>query len=313
MLSLSAGLFKQSGYQQMKNSYEVIIIGGSNAGMSAAMTLGRSLREVLIIDNGRPCNRQTPHSHNFLTRDGATPAFLSAVAREQVLAYPTVQWLEETVSNVEVIDNGVLVNSADGRQFHARKLLLSTGVLDEMLPIPGFSACWGISALHCPYCHGYEVRKEELAVLSNGEMAMEFTQLIRQWSKRVQLITNGDTLLSPEQLAQLEKAGIPVNSSPVKEIFHKEGYLYQIQLEDGSLIPLKAIFARIRFSQSPLVQQLKLTLNEHGYIMVNPFQQTSLHQVFAAGDCTTPMRSISTAVAQGTMAGAAINKFLLDW
>lgn len=104
----------------MKNSYEVIIIGGSNAGMSAAMALGRSLRDVLIIDSGRPCNRQTPHSHNFLTRDGATPAFLSAVAKEQVLAYPTVEWLNETVSRVEVVEDGVLVNTSDGLQFHAK-------------------------------------------------------------------------------------------------------------------------------------------------------------------------------------------------
>lgn len=297
----------------MKNSYEVIIVGGSNAGLSAAMTLGRSLREVLIIDNGRPCNRQTPHSHNFLTRDGATPAFLTAVAKEQVLAYPTVQWLEETVNSVEAIDNGVLVNSSDGRQFHAKKLLLATGILDEMLPIPGFSECWGISVLHCPYCHGYEVRKEELAVLANGETAMEFTQLIRQWSKRIQLLTNGDSLLNPEQLAQLETACIPVKSSPVKEIFHRDGYLYQVQLEDGSLIPLKAIFTRIPFRQSPLVQQLELSLNEQGYITVNTFQQSSRPNIFAAGDCTTPMRSVSTAVAQGTMAGAVINKFLLNW
>lgn len=297
----------------MKKSFEVIIIGGSNAGMSAAMTLGRSLREVLVIDNGRPCNRQTPHSHNFLTRDGATPAFLSAVAKEQVLAYTTAVWLNETVSGLELVEDGVLVNTSDGLQFRAKKLLLATGVVDEMLPIPGFAECWGISVLHCPYCHGYEVRDEVLAVLSNGEMAMEFTQLIRQWSKKIQLLTNGDPMLTKQQLAQLEKACIPVKSSPVKEIFHNNGLLYQVQLDDGSLIPLKALFARVPFSQSPLVQQLGLSLNDHGYITVNTFQQTALTNVFAAGDCTTPMRSVSTAVAQGTMAGAAINKFLLDW
>jgi thioredoxin reductase len=297
----------------MKKSYEVLIIGGSNAGMSAAMTLGRSLRDVLIIDNGSPCNRQTPHSHNFLTRDGATPAFLSAVAKEQVLFYTTVQWLDETVSRVEEVDDGFGVNTSGGLQFHAKKLILATGVTDEMLPIPGFAESWGISVLHCPYCHGYEVRKEELAVVSNGEMALEFMQLIRQWSPRIQLLTNGNPTLTKEQMALLEKSGIPVNSSPIKEIFQKDGYLYQVQLEDGSLIPLKAIFARVPFSQSPIVHQLGLSMNEQGYILVNPFQQSSQPNVFAAGDCTTPMRSVSTAVAQGTMAGAAINKFLLDW
>jgi thioredoxin reductase len=297
----------------MKNSYEVIIIGGSNAGMSAAMTLGRSLRQVLVIDNGLPCNRQTPASHNFLTRDGATPAFLAAVAKEQVLAYPTVEWLHETVNRVELTEEGVIVSTSGALKVEARFLLLASGVKDEMLPIPGFAECWGISVLHCPYCHGYEVRNEELGVLSNGEMAMEFTQLIRQWSRKIQLLTNGESMFTQEQQTILDKACIPVKSSPVKEIFHQDGHLYQVQLEDGTLIPLKALFARIPFSQSPLVQQLGLSLNDHGYIAVNPFQQTSLTNVFASGDCTTPMRSVSTAVAQGTMAGAAINKFLLDW
>ncbi len=297
----------------MNKAVEVVILGGSYAGISAAMALGRSLREVLVIDNGQPCNRQTPHSHNFLTRDGATPAFIASVAKEQVLQYPTVQWLDETVSKVEETADGLLVYTSQGLQVHTKKLLLATGVKDELLPIPGFAECWGISVLHCPYCHGYEVRKEALAVLSNGEMAMEFVQLIRQWSSRIQLLTNGNPVLTQQQLAQLEKACIPVRSSPVQSILHTNGHVYQVQLEDGTLIPLKALFARVPFSQSPLVQQLGLSLNEQGYITVNPFQQTSLAHIFAAGDCTTPMRSVSTAVAQGTMAGAAINKFLLDW
>ncbi|MCU0384837.1 MAG: NAD(P)/FAD-dependent oxidoreductase [Flavihumibacter sp.] len=296
----------------MNKAVEVVILGGSYAGISAAMALGRSLREVLVIDNGQPCNRQTPHSHNFLTRDGATPAFIASVAKEQVLEYPTVQWLDETVSKVEETAVGLLVYTSQGLQVHTKKLLLATGVKDELLPIPGFAECWGISVLHCPYCHGYEVRKEALAVLSNGEMAMEFVQLIRQWSSRIQLLTNGNPVLTLQQLAQLEKACIPVRSSPVQSILHTNGHVYQVQLEDGTLIPLKALFVRVPFSQSPLVQQLGLSLNEQGYITVNPFQQTSLAHVFAAGDCTTPMRSVSTAVAQGTMAGAAINKFLLE-
>lgn len=296
----------------MNKAVEVVIIGGSYAGMSAAMALGRSLREVLVIDNGQPCNMQTPHSHNFLTRDGATPAFIASVAKEQVLEYPTVYWLDDTVSKVEELEDGLRVFTLGGLEYQTKKLLLATGIKDELLPIPGFAECWGISVLHCPYCHGYEVRKEALAVLSNGEMAMDFVQLILQWSSRIQLLTNGNPILTQQELTQLEKYCIPVRSSPVQSILHTDGQLYQVQLEDGTLIPLKALFARVPFSQSPLVQQLGLSLNEQGYITVNPFQQTSLTNVFAAGDCTTPMRSVSTAVAQGTMAGAAINKFLIE-
>ncbi|KYP16291.1 NAD(P)/FAD-dependent oxidoreductase [Flavihumibacter sp. CACIAM 22H1] len=295
----------------MHQMYEVVIIGGSNAGMSAAMTLGRSLRNVLVIDNGRPCNRQTPHSHNFLTRDGVTPSFLSAVAKEQVLAYPSVQWVEDTVQRVEQLADYLLIYTINGVQVQAKKVLLATGVLDDLLPIPGFAECWGISVLHCPYCHGYEVRNQYLGIVGNGDMAMEFAQLIRQWSGKVHLLTNGPSALTASQWKELEAAAVPVSTSPLFAIRHKEGKMYQLVLKDGTILPFDAVFARVPFKQSPLVQQLGLATNEQGYIVVNAFQQTSLPNVFAAGDCTTPMRSISTAVAQGTMAGAALNKYLL--
>ncbi len=297
----------------MENHYEVAIIGGSNAGMSAALALGRSLRKVIVIDNELPCNRQTPHSHNFLSRDGVTPAFLSTVSREQVLAYPTVRWMKDTVEKIEQTAGGFRIFTREHQELGAKKLLLATGITDDLLPIPGFADCWGISVLHCPYCHGYEVKRESLAVLANGEMAMEFVHLIRQWSTNLKLFTNGPSFLQPEQEELLRANCIPVITSPVTRMLHQDGQLFQMELENGSVIPLKALFAKLSFKQSPLVEQLGIQLNEQGFIIVNPFQQTSLPHVFAAGDCTTPMRSVSTAVAQGTMAGAAINKFLLQW
>ncbi|WP_290790742.1 NAD(P)/FAD-dependent oxidoreductase [Flavihumibacter sp. UBA7668] len=297
----------------MNSKFEVVIIGGSNAGLSAAMALGRALRKVLVIDNGRPCNRQTPHSHNFLSRDGVTPEFLSTVAKEQVLAYPTIKWMQDTVNEVKLNESGFSLHTTGGFQIEAKKVLLATGVVDEMLPIFGFAECWGKSVLHCPYCHGYEVRNENLAVLANGEIGFEFVKLIRQWTPNVQLLTNGEPALKEEQLEILKKAGIPIVSTPIQSILHQEGYLQHIQLVDNSLISLKAVFARAPMHQSPLVIQLGLQVSEQGFIAVNAFQESSVPGVFAAGDCTTPMRTISTAVAQGTMAGAAINSFLLEW
>src|SRR5690606_1025740 len=136
---------------------EVIILGGSYAGLSAAMALGRSLiRNVLIIDNGLPCNRQTPQSHNFLTQDGQSPSVIREFAKAQVLAYPTVQWLDDTAVKGEKVQDGFLINTASGQSVMTKKLIVATGIKDMLPDIKGFADCWGISVVHCPYCHGYE-------------------------------------------------------------------------------------------------------------------------------------------------------------
>ncbi|MDF7812331.1 NAD(P)/FAD-dependent oxidoreductase [Hymenobacter sp. YC55] len=295
------------------NPYDVIIVGGSNAGLSAAMTLGRSLRHVLVLDNNQPCNRQTPHSHNFLTRDGETPAAMAAIAREQVLHYPTVKLQTATVVGATAVEDGFEVTTAAGQVFQSRKLLLATGLKDEMLPIPGFAECWGISVLHCPYCHGYEVHGQKIGLLANGNMAAELVNLIYNWSRDLVLFTNGPADFTAEQAAIMHARNIQVVEMPIAELEHHNGRLYAVRTTDGASHALEAAFARVPFRQhSDLAAKLGCTLTDMGLIQATEFGETNVPGLFAAGDNTTLMRQVASAIANGSKAAAWINKELIQ-
>ena len=299
----------------MKNTkhFEVIIVGGSYAGLSAAMALGRSLRRVLIIDSGKACNRQTPHSHNFITQDGVTPAEISEKAKAQVLQYDTISFLSDWVQDVVKVGQIFDVTTRDNSTFTADKVLFTTGVKDIMPPIPGFSECWGISVLHCPYCHGYEVKHENIGILANGATAFELCQLIQHWTDQLSLFTNGPSTLSTEQNAIIAQLNITVIEKEIAELDHSAGQLKSVVFKNGTQYDLTAIFARVEFDQhSDIPVQLGCDLTEHGHVAVDFFQKTSVEGVFAAGDNTTPLRTVSIAVAAGTKAGVSINKDLIE-
>lgn len=296
----------------VKREYDVIIIGGSYAGLSAALVLGRSLRRVLVIDAGQPANRQTPHAHGFLTRDGETPAQLSAIAREQVSRYPTVQYWSDKVILAESAASGFSVTTGGGVQFQARKLLLATGLVDIMPDLPGFADCWGRSVLHCPYCHGYEVHGQPLGVLANGEVGYEMATLIQHWSNQLTLFTNGSATLTIDQRDTLDQLQIPVVETPVTAIEHEAGMLTALLFADGRRARPDAIFARVPFRQhTDIATRLGCSLLENGLIEATEFGETNVPAVFATGDATTLMRQVSVAVANGTKAGAWINRELV--
>jgi thioredoxin reductase len=296
-----------------KSMYDVIIVGGSYAGLSAAMSLGRSLRKVLIIDSGLPCNRQTPHSHNFITHDGEPPKAIADKARVQVLKYDTVTIQHGIAVNAAKNDNGFELATADGATFSARKLLFATGIKDLMPAIPGFAECWGITVIHCPYCHGYEVKQEKTGIMSNGDMAFEFSKLIDNLTKDLTIFTNGKSTLSIEQKEKLQQHKIAVVETEIAGFEHDNGKLKQVLLKDGSAIPLKAMYAKIPFVQHcDIPVQLGCALNDHGYLSVDMLGRTTVPGVYAAGDNTAMMRAVSLAVAGGGMAGAAINKELAE-
>ncbi|KAA3436044.1 NAD(P)/FAD-dependent oxidoreductase [Rufibacter hautae] len=293
--------------------FDVIIIGGSYAGLSAAMALGRSLRSVLVLDSGQPCNQQTPHSHNFLTQDGETPAAIAQKAREQVLAYPTVILEVGKAVRVAGQNQAFEVSTEAGITFKGSKLLFTTGVKDHMPEMEGFAACWGISVLHCPYCHGYEVRQQELGIWANGDMAFELAKLISNWSSNITVLTNGNHTLTDEQVLVLQQHQVPVEEREIAKLRHAQGYLQNVLFTDGSTLPLKAIYARPAFSQHcPLPQELGCELTQAGHLKVDMLQKTTVPGIYAAGDATMMMRSVSMATAAGTMAGAAINKELIE-
>lgn len=293
-------------------SYDIIITGGSYAGLSAAMSLGRSLKQVLVLDSGAPCNQQTPHSHNFLTQDGETPAEIARKAKTQVTQYPTVHFKNGQAVSAEKTTDGFLLTTAVGETFEAKQLLFATGVKDEMPAIKGFAECWGISVLHCPYCHGYEVKQTPTGILANGEMAFEYARLIRNWTNDLTLFTNGAAQLSEEQLAKLAQHDIAINDKEIAEIIQEQGQIKHLLFKDGSIHPLQAVYSRPAFRQHcPIPEALGCKLTEMGHLIVDPFQATNIPGIYAAGDATTPMRSVAAAVAAGTMAGASMNKELI--
>jgi thioredoxin reductase len=297
------------------NAHEVLdvaIIGGSYAGLSAALALGRALRQVVVLDSSQPCNRQTPHSHNFLTQDGSTPAALAAVAREQVLAYPTVQLRPETAVAATSEGNYFAVATASGVVLHARKLLFATGIRDLMPALPGFAECWGISAIHCPYCHGYEYRGQPTGILATSEAAVEMGMLIRNWTDNLTIFTNGPATIEPAPRQLLAARGIALDETPVQLLRHQAGYLTHLDLADGRRVPLAALYARLPFKQHcALPRTLGCAHSDAGYVVVDAFQKTSVPGIYAAGDATSPMRAVSAAVAGGAMAGAMLNRELI--
>jgi len=292
----------------MNTNFDVIIIGGSYSGLSAAMALGRSRRSVLIIDSGKPCNRFTPHSQNFITHDGDKPAEIAAKAREQVLAYPTVTLIEALAVNALKDSSIFAITTQKGQTYTALKLLFATGVKDDLPDIKGLTDCWGVSAIHCPYCHGYEYRDKATGILGNGDAAYHYALLVSNLTNTLSIYTNGPKNFTPEQLEKLNVNNIIIYESPVQLVNHDNGYIDSVVLEDNTIPVLSALYVRPQSTQHCTIpQDLGCSLNEQGYITTDMMQKTTIPGIFASGDCCTPMRSVSNAVAQGGMAGAAIN------
>ena len=292
---------------------EVIIIGGSYAGLSAAMALGRSLRNVLIIDSGLPCNRQTPHSHNFLTQDGEKPAVIAQKAKEQVLVYPTVNWLEDTAVKGEKKPNGFLITTTSGHSFTSKKLIVATGIKDLLPDIKGFAECWGISVVHCPYCHGYEIRNKKTGILANGEKALHLASLVNNLIEDLTILTSGQADFSPEQQAKLEKHNIKLLEPEVVEIEHDQGVLQNVLFKDGSRASFDAIYAPVPFEQhTDIPASLGCELTEHDHIAIDHLQRTSIQGVYACGDNSSGMRSVANAVSSGNLTGGMVNKDLTE-
>jgi len=296
-----------------KKVFDVIIAGGSYAGLAAAMALGRSLRTVLVIDSGMPCNRHTPYSHNFITHDGKTPREILTLARAQVTRYDTVTFERGIVSSGKKTDIGFEIHTTSGNRFHARKLIFATGIRDVMPDIPGYAECWGISVLHCPYCHGYEVRNTRTGLLGNGDYGFEFSGLISNWTNDLTLYTNGKATLSAVQRAILSARGIEMVEKEIEALEHRHGQLRKIIFRDGTTVALQTLYARNSFAQHcPVPEMLGCDMLD-GYIAVDGLQKTSVPGVFACGDNASRMRTVANAVGSGTTAGMTANKeFVLE-
>ena len=292
--------------------FDVIIIGGSYSGLAAGMALGRALKQVLIIDSAKPCNQQTPHSHNFLTQDGKTPTEIATLGKQQVQMYNTVAFLNDLAINGTKTENGFEIETASGETFSAQKLIFATGIRDLLPDMEGIAACWGISVLHCPFCHGYEVRNEKTGILGNGEDGYELSSLISNWTNDLTLFTNGTSTLTAEQIDKLEKHHIKIVDKEVERLEHIDGYLQDIIFNDGTKSSVKAIYMRSPFEQHCRIpESLGCELTDDGYLKVDPFQETTVNGVFACGDNTTRIRTVANAVAMGTTAGITVSRKMI--
>jgi len=291
---------------------DVLIIGGSYAGLSAAMALGRARRAVLVLDAQRPRNRFTPHAHNLLLHDGAAPADLAARARQQVAAYPTVQLLAtEATTATQLPGGGFAVDTPLG-SFEARRLLLATGMHDELPPLPGFAECWGKSVIHCPFCHGYEVADQPTGIWANGDDAGHLVQLLLNWSRDLTLFTNGPATLGDDVHQLLRTHNVPLVETPVAELLHQSGQLEALRLADGRTLSLPVLYARVLARQaSTLGAQLGCELTEQHFLRVDAMQRTTVPGVFAAGDCSNPMAQLAQAIAAGNLAGGMLSRELI--
>lgn len=289
-------------------NFEVIIIGGSYAGLSAAIALGRSLRKTLIIDSGSPCNKQTPHAHNLITQDGVKPSEIAAKAKSDVLKYATVSFIEDLAIKGNKTDNHfqILINS--GKTYTAKKLIFATGIKDIMPAIKGFAECWGISVVHCPYCHGYEIRNQKTGIMAKGDSAIHLASLVNNLTDKLTILTSGKAEFNAEQLTKLKKHKIAVIEKEIVEIEHENGQLKNIVFSDGSKETFSAVYAHTPFIQhTDMLAKLGCQINEQGFVEVDMMQKTTVDGVFSCGDNTTRMRSLSNAIASGNIAGAVVN------
>lgn len=291
------------------NTFEVIIIGGSYAGLSAAMALGRSLRKVLIIDSGEPCNRFTPHSHNFITHDGEAPNEIARKAKEQVLKYKSVQFLEDLAVSGEKCDGKFLVKTSSGGSFTAKKLVIATGVKDVLPDISGFKELWGKTIIHCPYCHGYEFRGQKTAIFAKGDRAMHIASLVNNLTDDLSIITSGRTDFNSDQKDKLARNKIRIIEKEIDCVIHENGV--KLGFKGGSTEDFAVVYAAIPFVQhSEIPVFLGCELTEIGHIKVDFTQKTTVSGVYACGDSSSMMRSVAYAVSTGNITGAMINNEL---
>jgi thioredoxin reductase len=298
---------------KQQNPFDVIIVGGSYAGLSAAMSLGRSLRKVLIIDNGKPCNIQTPHSHNFLTQDGKAPKEISTIARGQVEKYDTVEFYEGLATKGKKTEDGFEITTEKGEKFEAKKLIFATGIVDDIPNIKGFSECWGISLIHCPYCHGYEFKNKKTGIIANGERGFHISSLVNNLTKDITIFTRGKADFAEEQIRKLEKNNIKIIETEIDEIQHQNGNIETLILSDGEKLNFEAVYGAFHFKQhSDIPGSLGCEFTEHGHIKIDNKQNTTVSGVYACGDNSCAIRSVANAVHTGNLTGAMVNMELTN-
>ena len=301
--------------------YDVVVVGGGSAGLSAALVLGRSRRRALVLDAGEPRNGPSSGVHGFLSRDGIPPKELVKIGREQLQPYPSVEVRSARATGARGENGDFEVILDDGAVVRARKLLLATGVVDDLPDKPGFEEFWGRGVYHCPYCHGWEVRDRPLAVLNSGERAAERAAFIRNWSRDLVLLTDGPANLNEEGRRTLRALGIPVREERISYLEGDPGVaaggLRRIHFEDGSSLAREGLFYVPPQRQgSELAEMLGCEIVAMGQapaaVKADPTtRETSVAGVYVAGDAGNAVQSALLAAASGANAAFFVNHSLV--
>lgn len=302
----------------MEKIWDCVIVGGGAAGLSAALVLGRARRHVLVVDTGAQSNLAAHGIGGLLGFDGVAPAQLYAQGRRELSSYPSVEICDGEVVAGTASGGGFVLELADGGAVQTLRVLLAMGMRYESPAVPGLAELWGSSVFHCPFCHGWEVRDQPLAVLANGERAVHMATMLRGWSDDVVLLTNGPADFPDDHRPRLADAGVAVDERLVAELASADGELAAVVFADGTSLARRGLLVASTLHQrSALASKLGVDFGAAGPVSVEPIvidamYRTSVPGVFAAGDVCAQMPQVAAAIAAGSAAAASVVASFLE-
>jgi thioredoxin reductase len=289
---------------------DVIVVGAGPAGLSAALVLGRACRRVLVFDHDRGRNRFSHALHGFITREGTPPLELRRLGREELARFDTIRLEPTEIVRAERLDaGGFRVATADGRTFTSRRLLLATGVVDNVPDVEGLKDLYGRSVFHCPYCDGWELRGQPLAVYGRGRRGYGLSLELTGWSRDIVLVTDGPGELDGGQVTRLGRNGITVREERIARLEGRDGQLERVVFADGSAVPRRGLFFTTGQTQcSDLARSLGCEFNEKGTVSTGKYEATHIPGLYVAGDASRDVQWVVVAAAEGAEAAFAINQ-----